>query len=219
MGPILISIPGPSSGSGSPARSVPGARAGCASRTRGQAWLIALLLGCAGAGVAAAEPARRTRESAPPGPAPAVRVTTLDGTYLALGPTASLVRTREDGQASWDGGFGGEIALVRVREQEAVASLGISAGALRLSSADRGRAWSEILLGSRIAGIHAGLAAGASVEIDEVRPPRWGGHATVWIFAGVVPYARMGMVEGGGPFAEIGIKIAFPVFSWPVSDM
>jgi hypothetical protein len=165
--------------------------------------------------VAAAEPAQRTGERAPP----AVRVTTLDGTYLALGPTAALVRTREDGQVNWDGGFGGEIALVRVREQEAVASLGISAGALRLAAVDRGRAWGEILLGTRIAGIHAGLAAGASVEIDEVRPPRPGGHATVWIFAGVVPYARMGVVEGGGPFAEIGIKISFPVFSWPVSDM
>ena len=145
-------------------------------------------------------------------------MTTLDGTYLALGPIAALVRAGEAGEASWDGGFGGEIVLVRVREHEAVASLGISAGALRLTTEDRGRAWSEIMLGSRIAGIHAGLGAGASVEIDEVRPPRWGGHATVWIFAGVVPYARMGVVEGGGPFAEIGIKIAFPVFSWPVSS-
>ncbi len=122
-------------------------------------------------------------------------MTTLDGTYLALGPMAALVRAG-GGAASWDGGFGGEIFLVRVREQEAVASLGISAGALRLAADDRGRAWSEILLGSRIAGIHAGLGAGASVEIDEVRAPRWGGHATVWIFAGVVPYARMGVVEG-----------------------
>lgn len=178
-----------------------------------------MLLAGAGSGMAAAEPAGRAGASAPAQAAPAVRVTTLDGTYLALGPSAALVRTREDGQASWDGGFGGEIALVRVREHEPVASLGIAAGALRLAAADRGRAWSELLLGSRIAGIHAGLAAGASVEIDEVRPPRWGGHATVWIFAGVVPYARAGVVEGGGSFAEIGIKIAFPVFSWPVSDM
>jgi hypothetical protein len=196
-------------------------RAGWARRTLRQAWLVGLLLGCAGAGPgrAAAEPAGRAGEGAPARAKPAVRLTTLDGTYLALGPTAALVRTDEDGQAIWDGGFGGEIALVRVREHEPVASLGLAAGALRLSSADRGRAFGEILLGSRIAGIHAGLGAGTSVEIDDVRPPRWGGHATVWIFAGVVPYARAGVVEGGGSFAEIGIKIAFPVFSRPVSDM
>jgi hypothetical protein len=169
--------------------------------------------------MAAAEPAERTEPRAPVAPAPVARVTTLDGTYLALGPTVALVRAGENGAASWDGGFGGEIALVRVREHEAMASLGIAAGALRLAAIDRGRAWSEILLGSRIGGIHAGLGAGASVEIDEVRPPRWGSHATVWIFAGVVPYARMGVVEGGGSFAEIGIKIAFPVFSWPVSSI
>jgi hypothetical protein len=139
-----------------------------------------------------------------------VRVTSLDDTYLALGPTAALVRV--DGQ--WDGGFGGEITLVRVREHEPLAALGLAAGALRLAADDRGRVWSEVLAGTRLAGIHAGLGAGASVDIDAVRAPRWGGHATVWIFAGVVPYARVGVVEEDGAFAEIGIKIAFPVADW-----
>lgn len=156
---------------------------------------------------AAAQPA-----PAPDGaPAPAaVRVTSLDGTYLALGPAAAFVHA--DGQ--WDGGFGGEISLVRVRERERVAALGLAAGALRLAAVDRGRVWAELLAGSRLAGLHAGLAAGATMEIDETRPPRWGGHATVWIFAGVVPYARLGVVEEGGPFAEMGIKIALPVVDW-----
>jgi hypothetical protein len=165
---------------------------------------------------AAAEPAESAAPAAvePAEPAaalPGVRVTNLDGLYLALGPTAALVRA--DGQ--WDGGFGGEISLVRVREREPLAALGLTAGALRLVDEDRGRAWSELLAGSRIAGVHVGLGAGASVELDELRPPRWGGHATLWIFAGVVPYARLGMVEGGGSFAEMGIRIAFPVFHRP----
>jgi hypothetical protein len=195
--------------------------------------LAILLWAGAGPGTAAAQPAGTTDaatdgEPAPPvgtpdgEPAPPVgtpdgepallpvRVTSLDGTYLALGPVASFVRT--DGK--WDGGFGGEISLVRVREREPLSALGIAAGVLRLAADDRGRVWSELMVGTRLAGIHAGLGAGVGVEIDSVRAPRWGGHATVWIFAGVVPYARVGVVEEGGLFAEIGLKIALPVVDW-----
>ena len=171
---------------------------------------VALLLGLLWAGVwsdtAVAQPA--------PAAAAPVRVTSLDGTYLALGPTAALVRV--DGQ--WDGGFGGELSLVRVREREPLAALGVAVGALRLAADDRGRVWSELLAGTRLAGFHMGVGAGAGVDIDAVEGARLGAHATVWIFAGVVPYARVGMVEGGGPFGEVGIKIAFPVLDWPVLD-
>jgi hypothetical protein len=144
------------------------------------------------------------------GPAPsAVRVTSLDGTYLALGPMAAFVRA--DGlDGKWDGGFGGEISLVRVRERELLASLGIVVGALRLAVEERGRLWAEVLAGTRLAGIHAGLGIGGGVEID-AEDGLGTGHATVWIFAGVIPYARVGMVEGDGPFAEIGIRVALPV--------
>jgi hypothetical protein len=172
---------------------------------------VAMLIGLLWTGVwsdiAAAQPAPATGA---PATAP-VRVTSLDGTYLALGPTAALVRV--DGQ--WDGGFGGEISLVRVREREPLAALGVAVGALRLAADDRGRVWSELLAGTRLAGFHMGLGAGASVDIDAVDGARWGGHATVWIFAGVVPYARVGVVEEVGPFGEVGIKIAFPVLDWP----
>jgi hypothetical protein len=152
-----------------------------------------------------------SEDSEDSGAAPStVRLTSLDGTYLALGPLAAFVRANE----KWDGGFGGEIALVRVREHELLASLGIAAGALRLAEEDRGRVWTELLAGSRLAGIHAGLGAGAGLEIDGVGPPRWSGHGVVWIFAGVVPYARVGMVEGMGPFAEIGIKVLLPAIGF-----
>jgi hypothetical protein len=197
--------------------------------------IVGVLLAGAGAlaGTASAQPARapevapdREPEVAPEaapdrepdiGPAPsAVRVTSLDGIYLALGPVAAFVRADgPDGpDGKWDGGFGGEISLVRVRERDLLASLGITAGALRLAAADRGRLWSEVLAGTRLAGIHAGLGAGASVDIDEVRAPRWGGHGMVWIFAGVVPYARVGVVEESGLLVEIGVKVALPVMDW-----
>jgi hypothetical protein len=187
----------------------------CAGRVR-----LAILSGLASLGIvsglaawpgaAAAQPVRAPGEAVPS----VARETSLDGMYLALGPTAALVRV--DGQ--WDGGFGGEISLVRVREREPLSALGLAAGALRLTADDRGRAWSEVLAGARLAGVHAGLGAGASVDIDAVRAPRWGGHVTVWIFAGVVPYARAGVVEGVGSFVEVGIKVAFPVVDWPVVD-
>ncbi|HWN67773.1 MAG TPA: hypothetical protein VNM90_09030 [Haliangium sp.] len=172
--------------------------------------MILSILFWAGAWPAAAEaqPGRTAAPEAAPdsGPSPgAVRVTSLDGTYLALGPIAAFVR--QDGK--WDGGFGGEISVVRVREREPLAALGLSVGALLLAEDDRGRLWGEILVGSRLAGIHVGLGAGGGVEVDAVQG-RGAGHATVWIFTGVVPYARVGVVEEVGAFAEIGLKIGLP---------
>jgi hypothetical protein len=156
----------------------------------------------------AASPDSEDSEDSEPAPS-TVRVTSLDGTYLALGPLAAFVRADE----KWDGGFGGEIALVRVREHETLASLGIIAGALRQAVEERGRLWAEVMAGTRLAGIHAGLGVGGGLEIDaEKGLPA--GHATVWIFAGVVPYARVGMVEGMGPFAEIGIKVLLPAIGF-----
>lgn len=143
--------------------------------------------------------------------APSLRATAdLDGVHLALGPVASLVRTG----ARWDGGFGGEISLIQVRERAWLSALGVGAGALRLAAEDRGRSWLELQVGARVAGVHAGLGAGASVDFDGVRPPRWGGHCTLWFFAGVIPYARVGVVEEGGSFAELGVRIALPALRW-----
>jgi hypothetical protein len=141
--------------------------------------------------------------------APRLRSTAdLDGIYLALGPAGGAVYTR----SSWDSGFGGEISLVRVREQEFLGALGLGIGGIRFATEDRGRIWADVQLGSRRPlGLGAGLNAGVTAELDAVIPPRWGAQATLWVFLGVLPYVRVGTIQQSGLFVDLGVKIALPV--------
>ena len=143
-------------------------------------------------------------------PAPAVQLRPswdLDGFYLWLGPTGAAGRI----DAQWDSLFGGDAALVRVREREAIGVIGGALGASRWTVRDGGRVWLDALFGTRLAGHMVGASAGPLVELAELAHPRYGGSIGVWGFAGVTPYARVGVVHGLGGFAEIGIHIALPV--------
>ena len=138
----------------------------------------------------------------------------LDGLYLALGPVASAIRAGD----AWDGSFGGELLLVRVRERSAVTGLGWAVGASRHARGpDRGlgrgtgRVWTDLLIGTRsIGGLVTGLGAGLVAEVDPVDAPRWGGQASVWLFAGVIPFIRLGAVQKNGTYIDFGIKVALP---------
>lgn len=131
----------------------------------------------------------------------------LNGVYLALGPVGSAILN----EGSWGGGFGGEILLVRVTEQEPVAGLGIAVGGLRFSERKAGHLWGDLIIATnRPFDVAIGVSAGPTIEVDEVVPPRFGAHATVFVFAGVVPYVRVGAVEKSGGFVEIGVKLALP---------
>jgi hypothetical protein len=142
--------------------------------------------------------------------APRLRpVADLDGVYLTLGPTGGAVYTQE----GWDSGFGGEISLVRVREQDVLGALGLGLGGIRFTTEDQGRIWADVQLGSRRPlGLGAGVSAGVTAEIDAVISPRWGAQATLWVFLGVIPYVRVGTVQRSGLYVDLGVKIALPVF-------
>jgi hypothetical protein len=58
-----------------------------------------------------------------------------------------------------------------------------------------------------------GVTAGPIVELSEVLHPQYGGSVGVWAFFGVTPYARVGMVQDLGTFAEVGLHLALPVLS------
>lgn len=133
----------------------------------------------------------------------------LDGQYLLLGPVASVVRS----SGSWDSGFGGALSLVRVRERMPVAAVGIGVGGFRLARGDRGLLWADFQVGSRRpAGLLMGLTAGVSAEVGEVISTRWGGHAGIWMFVGVVPYARIGVIRKSGTYVDFGIRLALPTY-------
>jgi hypothetical protein len=135
----------------------------------------------------------------------------LDGTYLALGPLGGAAVGRD----GWTGTFGGEVLLVRVREHRPLAAVGLVAGAVRYSDVDRGRLSLDLLAASkRLLGVALGLQAGPLVEVDELRRPRFGAQAGIWLYAGIAPYLRCGTIERSGPFFELGVRIPLPAFRW-----
>lgn len=130
----------------------------------------------------------------------------LDGTYLWLGPTGAA--SRVDG--AWDSTFGGHAAVVRIREGAPLGVIGAMAGATLWTERGGGRIWLDAVAGTRIWKM-VGVSVGPILELSERTHPRLGGSVGIWGFAGVTPFARLGVVEDLGGFAEIGVHIALPV--------
>lgn len=171
-----------------------------------------MLVGLGGA--AAADPTTATTPDEVPREAPPVVAPAsfrpswdLDGLYLWLGPTGAA--SHVDGQ--WDSTFGAQLAVVRVRERSALGAIGGAFGASRWTERGGGRLWLDAVAGTRLGGRMVGATAGAILELGELNHPRPGGSIGLWAFVGVTPFARVGVVEDLGTFAEIGVHIALPV--------
>jgi hypothetical protein len=132
----------------------------------------------------------------------------LDGLYLWLGPVAAAGREA----ATWDSTFGGDATLIRIREHELLGAIGGTLGASKWTTHDGGRIWLDGLVGTEVLGHMVGLSAGPLLELDQLANPRIGGSVGVWGFAGITPYARVGVIDTLGGFVELGIHIALPVF-------
>lgn len=123
----------------------------------------------------------------------------------------SAVRVEGD----WDSGFGGELAIGSLAERRPLAAWAATADFIAYSERSGGRAALELAAGTRWpTGLLVGLAGGPVLEVDDLRRPRFGGQASVWLFAGVVPYARVGAVAQGGVFVDVGLRIPLPVWRW-----
>lgn len=163
---------------------------------------------------AAADPVTATVPDAPAPPVPVVvpRATLLpswdlDGTYLWLGPIGAASYL----DATWDSTFGGEAAIVVVRERARLGLVGANLGASRWTARGGGRIWLDGLVGTHLLGRMMGASVGPMLELSEVVHPKLGASIGVWGFLGVTPFARVGVVTDLGMFAELGIHIALPV--------
>jgi hypothetical protein len=134
----------------------------------------------------------------------------LDGLYLWLGPTAAASHV----DATWDSTVGGHLAVIRVRERQRLGAIGGAFGATLWTERPGGRLWLDAMLGTRIAGRMVGASFGPIVELGTLSHPRPGGSIGVWAFIGVTPFARVGVVDQLGTFAEIGLHIALPALRW-----
>lgn len=137
---------------------------------------------------------------------------TLDGVYITIGPVAGATRVEGD----WTTSVGLEISVARVTETRFPAALGVAGGGVSYASRPGGRLWLEAE-GALYEPLPfpIGLAAGATAEVDPVRPPRWGAQGTLWLFAGFVPYARVGTVAENGAFVELGVMLKIPAKRFP----
>lgn len=169
--------------------------------------LLAIILrGLASFDSAAAQPAPARDDAA-------ATTASLDGLYLALGPVAAAVYAADD--EVWDGGFGGELMVVRVRERAWLGAYGLAVGGERFVEAGNGRLWGDFLVATkRLLGVAVGVSAGLAVEVGDLQAPRFGWQTTIWSFAGVIPYVRVGSVEKSGTFVDAGLKIALPALRW-----
>jgi len=131
--------------------------------------------------------------------------------FVAVAAIGSAVRI----EGTWDGAWGGEVGVGQMRDSTVLGAWAASVGLVGFSARSGGRLWGELTVGTRWpTGYLVGLGVGPAVELDRLRPPRWGGQATVWAFAGVVPYARIGALDPGGVFVDLGLRIAFPAIRW-----
>lgn len=151
----------------------------------------------------------------PPGPPPVLRPSwDLDGLYLWLGPVAAVGRQAVvDREGSvWDSTFGGDLSLIRVREHELLGAIGATFGATKWTTHDGGRLWLDGLVGTEVLGHMIGASVGPLIELDQLATPKLGGSVGIWGYAGIAPYARVGLIDSLGTFVEVGIHIALPVF-------
>jgi hypothetical protein len=146
----------------------------------------------------------------PPEPSPVLPPTwDLDGLYLWLGPIGAVGREA----AVWDSTFGGDLALVRVREREPLGALGLTVGASKWTTHDGGRIWLDGLVGTEPVGhVMVGLTAGALLELDQISAPRIGGTVGLWAYDAIAPYVRVGYIDDLGGFVEFGLHIPLPVY-------
>jgi hypothetical protein len=180
---------------------------------RGAKTLAALLVG--NIAIAAADPAFAPTKTAPDPPPPASAqprplppTWDLDGLYVWLGPTGAASHV----QSQWDSTVGADVAVIRVREHDTLAAIGGSLGASKWTVRGGERAWLDFVVGTPLGGRIVGASLGPIVEFADFAPAHVGGSIGVWAFLGVVPYVRAGYVDALGPFVEIGLHVALPVW-------
>jgi hypothetical protein len=141
--------------------------------------------------------------------APLRAASDLDGLHLWVGAVGAATRI----EGGWDSAWGGSVSLVRIRERARLGTVGGWLGGAHYAVRDGGRVWLDGVAGTRwLTGRMIGAAVGPVVELGDLRHPRVGAQATIWCFAGVVPYARVGVLEASGSFVELGVSLGVPAW-------
>ena len=136
----------------------------------------------------------------------------LSGDYLWVAIVGSA-HGGNDG-VGIDSQFGGMAAWLRVDETRALSAFGVEIGAARLASTSVGHLWLDGAIGTRFHDVPMGLTAGPIVEISDWEHVHVGASASAWVFAGLVPFARLSAYAEGGWQLDVGIELALPAIRW-----
>jgi hypothetical protein len=132
----------------------------------------------------------------------------LDGHYIWLGVSGAA--TRDDG--TWDSVFGMELTVLRVRESAVLGVVGVGLAGSRIATDERWRVTLEAVVGTRLAGrTTAGLAIGPTVDLAELAHPEYGISARAWVFVGITPYVRVGVMADGSKYVDLGAQLSLPI--------
>jgi hypothetical protein len=110
---------------------------------------------------------------------------------------------------------GGGIQVVRLRERARLGVVGGWLSGVHYAGRDGGRVALEAVVGTRrLIGPMLGLGAGPVLELGDAHHPWAGGQVSAWLFAGVSPYLRAGVVREAGGYLELGVQLSLPARRW-----
>jgi hypothetical protein len=133
----------------------------------------------------------------------------LDGWYLWLGPRVGAIYRQQ-----WDSNVGADLALLRVREHQAIAAYGVRFAATIPTTTERTRFALGAVVGTRrLANAMMGVTVDATLELDPFARPAPGLNVGLWAHTGIVPFVAVGWTGGleSSVTLEAGITIALPV--------
>lgn len=136
-------------------------------------------------------------------------------THLVLGPSVAAVHRDQ----AWDSAVGAQLQLHRRRQSPTLSILGLSLSAATFAKYEAIRLGLDVYAGTRLlGGIPIGLGLGPVADVFLSHRPRGGARATIWLYAGVVPYVSVATMHGlGAPDGielEAGLKIPFSLVHW-----
>lgn len=156
-------------------------------------------------------PTMAAADDARPPPTPRLRSTAdLDGMYVWLGPSGAAARIDGGWYSSWGGG----VQLVRVRERARLGVVGAWLSGIHYAGRDGGRVALEGMVGTRLLGPMVGIGLGPVVELGLRHHPWPGAQVSAWLFAGISPYLRLGVVANAGIYVEAGLQLSLPARRW-----
>jgi hypothetical protein len=133
----------------------------------------------------------------------------FDGLYLMGGPLGATTHVGK----SWYGGGGLELSVVDVRTHRIPTAFGLALGGVGYAGLEGGRLWAELEVAERgPLPLPVGLGVGPTFDVSVNGSSHPGVEGTFWIYAGVIPYVRVGDVPGGeAKFVELGFLFKLPL--------